>query len=109
MKRLLPLFGVVLMTGLARAEKMCTPDQTGVIEAEARCVDEGGISIGLGDEDGAKVACMASKAVQNRCGPDGRLTRLHAYTNWYNHLKKFESSCTGSGGTFAFQNPILVA
>src|SRR5262245_14690594 len=104
MKRFALLLGVVLAVGPAWAERMCVPDQTEVITSEARCVDQGGISIGLGEEEGAKVACMESRAVQNRCGPDGRLTRLHAYTNWYNKLKKFENACSADGGTFSYQD-----
>ena len=90
------------------AAERCAPSQTQVIESEARCIDEGGISIGIGDEEGAKVACMASKTVQNLCGPDGSLTRLHAYTSWFNKLKQFENSCAAEGGTFAFQDPNFV-
>ena len=71
-------------------------------------MDEGGISIGMGDEEGAKVACMESKAVQNLCGPDGRLTRLHAYESWMKTVKNFEDTCALHGGTFAYQDPNFV-
>jgi hypothetical protein len=47
---------------------------------------------------------MENKQVQGLCGPDGRLTRLRAYSSWYNKLKHFQDSCTGEGGTFAFQD-----
>ena len=48
---------------------------------------------------------MTSKEVQGRCGPDGRLTRLHAYTQWFNKLKQFENHCAAEGGTFAYEDP----
>src|SRR5262245_45900619 len=83
----------------------CLANESKVIDSEARCVDSGGISIGAGDEDGAKVACMENKDVQNRCGPDGRLARLHAYTAWFNKLKKFEDACAAEGGTFSYKDP----
>ncbi len=87
------------------ASNQCEVHKDMVIDSEARCVEQGGISIGLAEEDGAKVACMESKEVQSRCGPDGRLTRLQAYTVWFNKLKKFENSCSAQGGTFSFQDP----
>jgi len=105
MKRLSIVVCTFLTAGLLQAESQCVPDQTKVIESEVRCVDQGGISIGIGEEEGAAVACLASKEVQNRCGPDGRLTRLRAYTSWFNNLKQFESSCTAQGGTFTYQDP----
>ena len=108
MRRYLALFCALLTPSLLRAEGRCAPEQMKVIESEVRCVDEGGISIGLGEEEGAKVACMASREVQNRCGPDGRLTRLHAYTVWFDHLKQFEQTCAQSGGTFSFKDPNFV-
>lgn len=99
------LLGIALLTaGPLWASGQCVPTQTTVIDAQAHCVDQGGISIGIGDEEGAKVACMASKEVQGRCGPDGRLTRLRAYTTWSNKLKKFEDSCSANGGTFSYQD-----
>jgi hypothetical protein len=105
MKRPFLLCLTLLTAGPLWAAGQCVPSQTTVIDAQARCVDQGGISIGVGDEEGAKVACMASKEVQGRCGPDGRLTRLRAYTVWFNRLKKFEDRCASSGGTFSYENP----
>ncbi len=98
----------LLVAGILRAERQCGPSQSKVIDSEVRCVDQGGISIGIGDEEGAKVACMQSKVVQNRCGPDGRLTRLRAYTVWLDKLSQFERTCNASGGTFAYQDPTFV-
>ena len=86
----------------------CEETQTAVIDSDAKCVDQGGISIGLSDEEGAKVACMASKEVQSQCGPDGRVTRLHAYTLWFDKLKKFEDSCSAEGGTFSYKDAAFV-
>ena len=43
--------------------------------------------------------------MQGLCGPDGRLTRLRAYTAWYNKLKQFQDSCAAQGGTFSYQDP----
>ena len=108
MKRLIVLFCAFLTGSVLRAEGLCVPSQSAVIEEEARCVDDGGISIGIGEEEGAKVACMASKVVQNRCGPDGSLTRLRAYTTWFNKLKDFETVCAAKGGTFSYQDPAFV-
>ena len=108
MKRFSLFFGMVLTSGSLWAGVQCVPDQTKVIETDVRCVDQGGISIGLGDEEGAKVACLESKEVQNRCGPDGRMTRLHAYEAWLKMLKQFENTCTAGGGTFSYQNPTFI-
>jgi hypothetical protein len=108
MKRLSLMICAFLTAGILRAENQCVPDQTQVIESEVRCVDQGGINIGAGDADGAKGACMANKEVQNRCGPDGRLTRLRAYTTWFNKLKQFEDVCAADGGTFSYQDPNFV-
>ena len=105
MKKTYLIVAAALASGPLWAAGQCTPHEAAIIDSEARCVDQGGISIGISDEDGAKVACMASKEVQNRCGPDGRLTRLRAYTSWFNKLKEFEGSCTANGGTFTYQDP----
>ena len=105
MKRANVFFLALLTIGPLRAADLCQPTQTSIIEAEARCVDSAGISIGLIGEEGVKVACMEDRQVQGLCGPDGRLTRLRAYTAWFNKLKQFEDSCTTGGGTFAFQDP----
>ena len=67
-----------------------------------------GISIGLSEEEGAKVACMENKTVQGQCGQDGQITRLHAYESWLTSVKKFEDSCTARGGTFSFQDPNFI-
>jgi hypothetical protein len=107
MKRTILTLMAVLLSGSAWAAEQCVPNKTGVIDSQVRCVADGGINIGI-DEEGAKVACMASKEVQGRCGPDGRLTRLHAYTTWFNKLKEFESSCTSQGGTFSYQDPNFI-
>ena len=48
-------------TGEARhdmAAGQCAAHETTVIDSEARCVENGGISIGFTGDDGAKVACM---------------------------------------------------
>ncbi len=108
MKRFFLVSCSILAAGILRAEGQCVPTQSKMIGSEVRCVDQGGISIGIGDEEGAKVACMQSKVVQNRCGPDGSITRLHAYTVWLDKLKQFERSCTAAGGTFAYQDPAFV-
>jgi hypothetical protein len=108
MRKLLPLFGALLTTGFLWADTQCAPSESKMIESEARCVNQAGISIGLSEEDGAKVACMQSKVVQNQCGPDGQLTRLHAYESWMSRVKNFEDSCTAQGGKFAYQDPNFV-
>ena len=104
MKRILLILTPVLLTSSLWAAGQCQLHETAVIDSEARCVDGSGISIGFTGEDGIKVACMQDKQVQGRCGPDGSLTRLRAYTAWYNKLKQFQDSCAGQGGTFAFQD-----
>lgn len=83
----------------------CRAPENAVIDSEVRCVESGGINIGAGSEDGIKVACMESKQVQSQCGPDGRLTRLRAFTTWFNKLKQFEGECLSSGGSFSFHDP----
>lgn len=83
----------------------CQQDQSSVISAENRCVNSGGIDIGYYSDDGMKVACMKNKEVEGQCGPDGSLTRLHAYAAWMTKLKQFQDSCADSGGTFAYEDP----
>jgi len=82
----------------------CRPEQSSVISAEDRCMDSGGIDIGYFSGDGLKVACMKNKQVQGTCGPDGSLTRLHAYAAWMTKLKQFQDSCSDKGGSFAYEN-----
>jgi len=65
-------------------------------------VDNGGISIGLGDDEGAKLACIESKQGSEQVWSGRRLTRLRAYQAW---IKKFERSLkmpARSDGTFSF-------
>ncbi len=83
----------------------CGTTETKVIEAQARCMDKGGVSIGENIEGDATYSCLLNKDVQNRCGPDGSLTRLRAYQDWLKKLKEFESTCVTGGGTFAFGDP----
>jgi len=104
MKRLFLILALPLFAGPVLAAGQCMAHESAVIDSQVRCVDQGGISIGISDEEGAKVACMESKEVQGRCGPDGRITRLHAFTVWYNKMKQFESSCAAEGGTFSYQD-----
>ena len=108
MKRLYLILVLPLIAGPLYAAGQCMAHESVVIDSEARCVDQGGINIGISEEDGAKVACMANKEVQGRCGPDGRLTRLHAYTVWFNKMKQFEASCSSEGGTFSYLDPNFV-
>jgi hypothetical protein len=108
MKRMLNIVAWCLLVAPSWAERQCAANESKVIDAEVRCVDQGGISIGMAEDEGIKVACMANKEVQGRCGPDGRLTRLHAYTVWFNKLKDFENSCAAQGGAFSFQDPNFI-
>jgi len=108
MKRILVILAPVFLSSSLWAAGQCLPHETAVIDSEARCVDNGGISIGFNGDDGVKVACMEDKHVQGLCGPDGRLTRLRAYSAWYNKLKHFEDSCVGEGGSFSFQDTAFV-
>jgi hypothetical protein len=105
MKKIFLNLAAALITGSLWAANQCIPRESSVIDSEVRCVPQGGINIGIGDDDGATAACMASKEVQGRCGPDGSLTRLHAYAMWFNKLKQFESSCSSQGGVFSYQDP----
>lgn len=88
---------------LVAQDKFCAPPQVTVIDAKATC-DPNGISIGGDAEDSSTFACLASKTVQNRCGPDGQLTRLRAYQLWLKRLKAAESACASHGGTFSFSD-----
>jgi hypothetical protein len=88
----------------ASAPSACPAPQTHVIDSEARCFESGGLRIDFHGDEGIKVACLQDKRVQNVCGPDGRLTRLQAYTSWFARLKQFENTCTGRGGVFSFQD-----
>jgi len=105
---MLPLLAAALAAGPLLAAGPCVPSQTQDITAEARCVKSDGISIGIGEEDAAKVACLQSKKVQNLCGPDGSLTRLRAFQTWIKRLKQFEDSCAAKGGTFSYQDANFV-
>jgi hypothetical protein len=106
-KRYLILAALLAPSPLCAAGQ-CQATTTVVIDSDARCVEQGGINIGISEEEGGKVACMASKEVQAQCGPDGRLTRLHAYSVWFNKMKQFEDSCAAQGGTFSYQDPNFV-
>jgi hypothetical protein len=87
------------------ASGQCLPDEKALIESEVRCFSGAGLDIGYLADDGLKVACMENKQVQSACGPDGRLTRLHAYSAWFTNLKQFEAKCNESGGVFAYGDP----
>jgi hypothetical protein len=76
--------------------------QTALLESESRCADNDGIPTTSG---GGKVGCFADPAVLNACGPEGRLTRLHAWSEWLRKLKDFQSQCAVKGGEFAFADP----
>ena len=106
------LLGLVSLFAAPRfaraAADQCVPEETAVIDSEAHCVDNGGIDIGESDSEGIKVACLESKRVQNTCGPDGRLTRLHAYTLWFNKLQAFQAHCMNEGGTFSYDDNAFV-
>jgi hypothetical protein len=102
MKQSIFILASVLLARPLWAAEQCLPHEAMVIDAEAHCVDGGGINIGFNGDDGVKVACMEDRQVRSLCGPDGRLTRLRAYSEWYNKLKHFQDSCAGEGGTFAF-------
>jgi len=108
MKQVLILLAIVLVTGPLWAAGRCAALESSVIDSEARCVDNGGISIGFTGDDGAKVACMEDRQVRSLCGPDGRITRLRAYTTWFNKLKQFQDSCAAQGGSFSYQDPSFV-
>ncbi len=86
----------------------CQADQAVVINSESSCFPSGGIDIDYYGDDGIKVACMQDKRVQSACGPDGRVTRLQAYRQWLSRVDQFQRSCTGKGGTFAYQDPNFV-
>jgi hypothetical protein len=93
---------LLLATGAASQAEQCRGDRQSVISSEAKCVDSGGINIDYYGDQGIKVACLSDKRVQSECGADGRLTRLHAFTDWMHKLKEFESGCLVQGGRFAF-------
>jgi len=105
MKKGFIVLALILVTGPLWAAGQCVAHETTVIDSEARCVDNGGISIGFSGDDGVKVACMEDRHVRGLCGPDGSLTRLRAYTAWFNKLKQFQDSCAAQGGTFYYQDP----
>src|SRR5579864_941863 len=64
----------------------CRAAESQVIDSENRCFQSGGINIDYYQDDGIKVACMQDKRVRAACGPDGQLTRLHAYAAWFTKL-----------------------
>lgn len=95
---------VVVLAGgplLAAQDRGCAPARAFTIESKATCADPG-IAIGGNPEESSTFSCLANKAVQNRCGPDGSLTRLRAFQVWLKKLQEAQSSCTTSGGTFTF-------
>ncbi len=104
---LLIAFGLLVAPGMARAsDKMCGSSQREMISAQARCVDQGGVSLGDSvEDDSSTFACLQSKEVQNRCGPDGSLTRLRAFQGWLKKVKAFEEDCTSKGGAFSYEDP----
>jgi hypothetical protein len=108
MKRLIFLLAAVSLALPVQAGQQCLAHETAVIDSEAHCVDNGGIDINYAGDDGLKVACMENKQVQGLCGPDGQLTRLRAYANWFNKLKHFQDTCATEGGTFTFQDAAFI-
>lgn len=103
--RALPLLIALLIPASSALQAgQCKPTTTDMIDAEVRCTPAG-INIGYYGDSGAKVACMESPEVRRVCGNDGRITRLRAYTTWYNRLKQFEAACMTQGGVFNFQDP----
>jgi len=78
-----------------------------LIGSEARCFEAGGVDIGYLSEEGIKVACMQDQRVRSVCGPDGQVTRLQAYRQWFSKLKEAEAACAASGGDLAFEDPLF--
>jgi hypothetical protein len=107
MKGLFFFAGSLLLTApFAAAQSRCGSMKSETIEAQAKCVDQGGVSVGGEEGDVSNTfSCLESKAVQNRCGPDGNLTRLRAFQTWLKKVKSFEASCTAQGGQFAYADP----
>lgn len=111
MKRTLIAVAVGMLLGLgsvARASDQCRPPEQVMIDTEARCFPAGGLAIDYFGEEGGKVACMQNKEVTRVCGPDGRVTRLRAFTLWYNKVKQYEASCNAKGGVFNYQDANFV-
>ncbi len=109
MKKTPLIVAVAFFTGPLWGAEQCVPHETSVIDAEVRCVKNGGISINNDTEEtGAKVACMQDQKVKSLCGADGQITRIRAYNEWFGKLKQFQDECTGEGGTFAYQDPAFV-
>lgn len=97
---------MVVLTGgslTAAQELACGPAKTYTIESKASCSDSG-VAIGGDPEESSTFSCLASKAVQNRCGPDGSLTRLRAFQLWLKELQKVQSACTAGGGTLTYED-----
>jgi hypothetical protein len=97
-------FGMLAVSAPLAGRELCVPHQTTAIEAEARCSPQEGISINVDPGNGTVADCLRDKHVQTICGPDGRLTRLRAYTAWLNQLKRFEDQCALEGGAFSFED-----
>lgn len=106
MKRIVPLCLLVLAAAApGRGEDaLCAPPKETVIQSKANCTDTG-VAIGVDTEESSAFACLSSKAVQNRCGPDGSLTRLRAFQTWLKKLHETEVACTSRGGTFTYEDP----
>lgn len=87
------------------ASSSCVPEEKSVIDAEARCFEDGGMDIGFMGDEGFKVACLRDARVKSVCGPDGRVTRLNAYREWFARLKQAENACSARGGRFLYEDP----
>ena len=90
--------------GPAQAAGECLGEEQTVISSEAQCVPNG-INIDYYGDEGIKVACLSDQRVRSECGPDGRLTRLNAFTTWMRKAKAFEAACLAKGGTFDYAEP----
>jgi hypothetical protein len=99
---------VAVVVRPASADDVCKAPEKTTIDAELKCFPSAGKNIGYYGDGGAKVACLQDKDVARICGPDGRVTRLHAFTLWYNKVKEYEAECADKGGVFNYQDPRFV-
>ena len=74
----------------------------GFVESQSLCFADQGIPLTVGN---GKAGCFAEPGVQHACGPDGRLTRLHAWADWLRELRNFQDHCAEQHGDFAFADP----
>ena len=66
---------------------------------------DAGVPLATMSDEKTSVACLTDENVKIVCGPDGRLTRLKAFSMVLQRIREFQDRCEGDGGTFSYSDP----